>query len=36
MNADTVPLLLDGQWTHPRAESFSPVHNPSAGEVIAQ
>ncbi|MEE3259571.1 MAG: CoA-acylating methylmalonate-semialdehyde dehydrogenase, partial [Candidatus Latescibacterota bacterium] len=36
MSADAVPLLLGDQWTHPRAASFSPVHNPSAGEVIAQ
>ena len=36
MSTDTVPLLLNGQWTHPRAESFGPVYNPSAGEVIAE
>jgi malonate-semialdehyde dehydrogenase (acetylating)/methylmalonate-semialdehyde dehydrogenase len=36
MSPETIPLLLDGQWTHPQTESFGPVHNPSAGEVIAQ
>ena len=36
MSTDTVPLLLNGQWTHPRAESFGPVYNPAAGEVIAE
>ena len=32
----TVPLLLAGQWTHPSADSFAPVHKPSKGEVIAE
>lgn len=32
----TVPLLLDGQWTHPPAQSFGPVHNPCTGEIIAE
>ena len=32
----TVPLLLDGQWTHPPAQSFGPVHNPCKGEIIAE
>ena len=32
----TVPLLLNGQWTHPPAKSFSSVINPCKGEVIAE
>ena len=32
----TVPLLLDGQWTHPPAQSFGPVHDPCKGEIIAE
>lgn len=32
----TVPLLLNGQWTHPPAKSFNSVHNPCKGEVIAE
>ena len=36
MSTSFVPILLDGQWTDPKTQSFSPVHNPSAGEVIGQ
>jgi malonate-semialdehyde dehydrogenase (acetylating)/methylmalonate-semialdehyde dehydrogenase len=32
---DTVPLFIEGQWRQSSAKAFSPVHNPSTGEVIA-
>ena len=34
--ADPVPLFIGGQWRQSSATVFSPVHNPSTGEVIAR
>ena len=36
LEAATVPLLINGKWTRPDAESFGDVFNPSTGEVIAK
>ena len=33
---DAVPLFIGGQWQQSSATVFSPVHNPSTGEVIAR
>ena len=33
---ETVPLFIGGRWQQSSATTFSPVHNPSTGEVIAQ
>ncbi len=32
----TVALFVGGQWIEQSAEHYTPVHNPSTGEVIAQ
>jgi malonate-semialdehyde dehydrogenase (acetylating)/methylmalonate-semialdehyde dehydrogenase len=36
MKGEKVPLLIDGRWSHPRVDAWGPVHNPSAGQVIAR
>ncbi|CAN5409029.1 CoA-acylating methylmalonate-semialdehyde dehydrogenase [soil metagenome] len=36
IDAPIVPVLINGKWSSPTAEKFQPVHNPSAGEVIAR
>src|SRR4051794_4657111 len=35
-DAPVVPLLVGGKWRAPDVEPFTPVHNPSTGEVIAR
>ncbi|NOY42377.1 MAG: CoA-acylating methylmalonate-semialdehyde dehydrogenase [Planctomycetes bacterium] len=34
--SEQVPLLLGGEWVHPKTQKFHDVFNPSTGEVIAQ
>ena len=34
--ARIVPIYSGGQWITPDVETFTPVHNPSTGEVIAR
>src|SRR5438132_13485130 len=34
--APTVPILVDGKWSHPTTEDFNNVYNPSTAEVIAR
>lgn len=34
--AEEVPLLVGGRWSRPGCSAFTPVHNPSTGEVIAR
>ena len=34
--AAAVPLFISGEWRQSSATTFSPVHNPSTGEVIAR
>lgn len=37
LEADSVvPLLTGGRWVRPNVANFTPVHNPSTGQVIAQ
>lgn len=35
-DAPVVPVLINGQWKTPGASTYTPVHNPSAGEVIGR
>jgi malonate-semialdehyde dehydrogenase (acetylating) / methylmalonate-semialdehyde dehydrogenase len=36
MTATIVPVFIAGRWSEPAAERFTPVHNPSTGQVIAR
>lgn len=36
MNSPIVPILIGKNWTEPEVSSFTPVHNPCKGEVIAR
>jgi len=36
MSIPRVPLFIDGSWTQSRTETWTPVYNPSTGEVIAE
>ena len=36
MTKSTVPILIGGKWTEAEVDQWVAVHNPSAGEVIAQ
>jgi malonate-semialdehyde dehydrogenase (acetylating)/methylmalonate-semialdehyde dehydrogenase len=36
MTAAIVPVFIAGRWSEPTAERFTPVHNPSTGQVIAR
>jgi malonate-semialdehyde dehydrogenase (acetylating)/methylmalonate-semialdehyde dehydrogenase len=36
MSARLVPILIGRDWTEPTVTSFTPVHNPCKGEVIAR
>ena len=36
MTKSTVPVLIGGKWTEAEVDQWVAVHNPSAGEVIAQ
>ncbi len=36
MSSAVVPILIGDTWTEPAVSSFTPVHNPCKGEVIAR
>ena len=36
MTATIVPVFIAGRWSEPTAERFTPVNNPSTGQVIAR
>ncbi len=36
MTATIVPVFIAGRWSEPAAERFTPVNNPSTGQVIAR